>query len=468
MTPLRAKFIRDLVIHGRSKHTQEAYTRYVCDLARYYRRSPELITYEQVTGWLYHLIKERQLSASSVNIAVSAVRFLYAVTLGRETLDLMASVSDLKRATARADSEVEAILTPPRQPRGRPMTPLRAKYIRDLVIRGRSKHTQEAYTRCVCDLARYYRRSPELISYEEVTGWLHHLIKERQLAASIVNIAVSAVRFLYAVTLGRERVDLMASVPHMKRAIGRAEVYGRSEVEAILTPPRQPRSRPMTPLRAKYIRDLVIRGRSKNTQEAYTRYVRDLARYYRRSPELISYEEVTGWLYHLIKERQLAASSVNIAVSAVRFLYAVTLGRETLDLMASVSDMKSATGSAGSEVEAILTPPRQPRGRPTTPLRAKYIRDLVIRGRSKHTQEAYIRYVCDLARYYRRSPELISYEEVTGWLYHLIRERLLSASSVNVAVSAVRFLYAVTLGRETVDLMASVPPAPGVVAVCSS
>src|SRR6478736_10241446 len=76
-----------------------------------------------------------------------------------------------------------------------------------------------------------------------------------------------------------------------------------------------------------------------------------------------------------------------------------------------------------------------------TPLRAKYIRDLVIRGRSKHTQEAYIRYVCDLARYYRRSPELISYEEVTDWVYHLIKERQLSASSVNVAVSAVRFLY---------------------------
>ena len=103
------------------------------------------------------------------------------------------------------------------------MTPLRAKYIRDLVIRGRSKNTQKAYTRCVCDLARYYRRSPELISYEEVTGWLHHLIKERQLSASSVNIAVSAVRFLYAVTLGRETLDLMASVPDMKRATGRAE-----------------------------------------------------------------------------------------------------------------------------------------------------------------------------------------------------------------------------------------------------
>src|SRR6202521_1337614 len=247
------------------------------------------------------------------------------------------------------------------------MKPPPAKKNGGPVLTCRSKNTQKAYTRCVCDLARYYRRSPELISYEEVTGWLHHLIKERQLAASSVNIAVSAVRFLYAVTLGRERVDLMASVPHMKHAIGRAEVYGRSEVEAILTPPRQPRSRPMTPLRAKYIRDLVIRGRSKNTQEAYTRYVRDLARYYRRSPELISYEEVTGWLYHLIKERQLAASSATMAASGVRFLYAVTLGREPLDLMESAPHMKRATRRAEvyarSEVEAILTAPRQPRDR---------------------------------------------------------------------------------------------------------
>jgi len=74
----------------------------------------------------------------------------------------------------------------------------------------------------------------------------------------------------------------------------------------------------MTPLRAKYIRDLVIRGRSENTQEAYTRYVRDLAHYYRRSPELISYEEVTDWLYHLITERLLSAYSDDDAGRALR------------------------------------------------------------------------------------------------------------------------------------------------------
>ena len=217
MTPLRAKYIRDLIIHGRSKHTQEAYTSYVCDLARYYRRSPELISYEEVTAWLYHLVKKCQPSASSrqhrrERRALSLRRDPWP----REAVELMASVPDMKRATRPADNEVEAILTAPTQPDGRPMTPLRAKYIRDLVIRGRSKHTQEAYTRYVRDLARYYRRSPELISYEGVTGWLYHLIKERQLSASSVNTSpASAVRFLYAVTLGRETVDLMASVPHM-------------------------------------------------------------------------------------------------------------------------------------------------------------------------------------------------------------------------------------------------------------
>src|SRR5260370_40219432 len=63
----------------------------------------------------------------------------------------------------------------------------------------------------------------------------------------------------------------------------------------------------MTPLRAKYIRDLTVRGRAQRTQRAYNRYVSELARYYQRSPELISYEEVTNWLYHLIKERRLSA-----------------------------------------------------------------------------------------------------------------------------------------------------------------
>jgi hypothetical protein len=107
------------------------------------------------------------------------------------------------------------------------MTPLREKYIRGLAIRGRAERTQQSYTAYVADLARYFHRSPDQISYEEVTVWIHYLIKERHLAASSVNIAVNAVRFLYGIILGRDTTALLAGIPRMKRNIRRAEVYAK-------------------------------------------------------------------------------------------------------------------------------------------------------------------------------------------------------------------------------------------------
>ena len=118
------------------------------------------------------------------------------------------------------------------------MTALRNKYIRDLAIRGKAKRTQEAYTSFVADLARYYHRSPDLLSYDEVADWLFHLVRERKLSSSSVNIAVNAVRFLYGVTLGRDLHELFAKVPRIKRETKRAHAYSVKEVEAILSAPR--------------------------------------------------------------------------------------------------------------------------------------------------------------------------------------------------------------------------------------
>src|SRR5438105_451656 len=100
---------------------------------------------------------------------------------------------------------------------------------------------EQSYSRYVSELARYYHRSPELISYQEVADWLYYLVKERHLSASSVNIAVNAVRFLYGITLERNTEQLMARVPRMKRTIRRSEIYARSELEAILRAPSQPR-----------------------------------------------------------------------------------------------------------------------------------------------------------------------------------------------------------------------------------
>jgi len=123
------------------------------------------------------------------------------------------------------------------------MTALRQKYIRDLAIRGKAKRTQESYTSFVADLARYYGRSPDLLSYDEVADWLFHLVRERKLSSSSVNIAVNAVRFLYGVTLGRDLQELFAKVPRIKRETKRAHAYSVKEVEAILSAPRRLRDR---------------------------------------------------------------------------------------------------------------------------------------------------------------------------------------------------------------------------------
>ncbi|MGB7792967.1 MAG: hypothetical protein WBL39_17330, partial [Terrimicrobiaceae bacterium] len=54
------------------------------------------------------------------------------------------------------------------------------------------------------------------------------------IASSSVNIAVSAARFLYRTTLGRDTAELLAKVPRLKRETKRAHAYSVEEVEAIL------------------------------------------------------------------------------------------------------------------------------------------------------------------------------------------------------------------------------------------
>jgi integrase/recombinase XerD len=80
-------------------------------------------------------------------------------------------------------------------------------------------------------------------------------------------------------------------------------------------------------LRTRMEQDLVVRGRSVHTRRAYLRAVRELARYYHRSPDELSARDVQGYLCHLIEERRLAAATCRQAACALRFFYEVTLRR---------------------------------------------------------------------------------------------------------------------------------------------
>ena len=114
------------------------------------------------------------------------------------------------------------------------MHPLRVKFERELSIRGRSERTIHSYVASVAALARHYKRSPELISAEEIRDYLQYLRAELKLSASSLNVAVNAVRSFHTLVLGRDPTAAITGVPHCKRATTRAEVYALSEIAALL------------------------------------------------------------------------------------------------------------------------------------------------------------------------------------------------------------------------------------------
>ena len=84
MTPLRRRLIDDLLLRNRSPRTIETYVRHVAQFAQHFGCSPEALNEEHVRQYQLHLLHERKASFSSFNQAVSALRFLYGTTLGRQ------------------------------------------------------------------------------------------------------------------------------------------------------------------------------------------------------------------------------------------------------------------------------------------------------------------------------------------------------------------------------------------------
>lgn len=81
----------------------------------------------------------------------------------------------------------------------------------------------------------------------------------------------------------------------------------------------------MTSLRRRMLQDMQLRGFSAGTQRSYIHYVADFATYYQTSPEYLGLDEIRTYRLHLVEDRKLAPASVNCFVSAIKFLYTVTL-----------------------------------------------------------------------------------------------------------------------------------------------
>lgn len=81
----------------------------------------------------------------------------------------------------------------------------------------------------------------------------------------------------------------------------------------------------MTPLRQQMLEDMSIRNFSENTQRSYIQQVSLYARHFECSPDALGPKQVREYQVHLVEGRKLAPGSISIAVSALRFLYKITL-----------------------------------------------------------------------------------------------------------------------------------------------
>ncbi len=82
-----------------------------------------------------------------------------------------------------------------------------------------------------------------------------------------------------------------------------------------------------------------------------------------------------------------------------------------------------------------------------TPLRNRMIEDLEIRNRSPNTIRTYVIALAQFARHFGRSPVLLGREDIRSYQVHLVREKRVSAATLNITVAALRFLYGTTLGK---------------------
>jgi integrase/recombinase XerD len=111
------------------------------------------------------------------------------------------------------------------------MTPLRERMLEDLRVRNYADRTVGIYILQVARFAGHYGKSPEQLGGEEIRRYLLHLI-ESGISLCQYKQAISAIRFLYRVTLGRE--DLLVYVPYPRHEKRLPVVLSPQEVSVLL------------------------------------------------------------------------------------------------------------------------------------------------------------------------------------------------------------------------------------------
>ena len=109
---------REIQIRGYSPRTKKSYLAYNQDLLRFSDKNPEQISQVDIKKYLDYLVSEKNLSTSTLNCAVNALRFYYGEILGKEFVyQINRAKKDKKLPVVLSKEEIKRLIEATKNPK---------------------------------------------------------------------------------------------------------------------------------------------------------------------------------------------------------------------------------------------------------------------------------------------------------------------------------------------------------------
>jgi integrase/recombinase XerD len=112
------------------------------------------------------------------------------------------------------------------------MKNLREQMLHYMQLKNYSRRTIVCYLSCISCMSRYYKRTPEAISTDDVKEYLYYLIQNKKTSVSIINQIISAYKVLITGVLEKEWFSIKLPRPRREKKL--PVVFSKQEVSKII------------------------------------------------------------------------------------------------------------------------------------------------------------------------------------------------------------------------------------------
>ena len=106
------------------------------------------------------------------------------------------------------------------------------RFIREMEIRNYSARSIRSYVCMLANAARYYHRSPDELSIEEIKKYLQYCTQDRGLSVSTINQTISAFKILFQDVLGKPWEKIKIKRPRKNRHL--PDILSREEIAKMI------------------------------------------------------------------------------------------------------------------------------------------------------------------------------------------------------------------------------------------